>query len=66
MHKRIKELAIKAGGGPSKWYNDSDVLEYFAELIVRECMTINNQFVGHRIGEIDLDIVYKEHFGVEK
>ena len=40
MNKRIKELAIQAGGGPSKWYTDSDVLEYFAELIVRECMNL--------------------------
>jgi hypothetical protein len=37
MNERIKELAIQAGGGPSKWYTDPDVLEYFAELIAREC-----------------------------
>lgn len=38
----------------------------FAELIVKECSKVNNQFIGRRIGEIDLDLVYKEHFGVEK
>jgi hypothetical protein len=38
--KRIKELAERAGGGPSKWYTDPDVLEKFAELIVRECLAI--------------------------
>lgn len=38
--------------------------EYFARLLLRECSKLNNQFIGHRIGEIDLDMVYKEHFGV--
>ena len=37
MNKRIRELAVEAGGGPSVWYTDPDVLEYFAELIVRDC-----------------------------
>lgn len=37
MNYRIEELAIEAGGGPSKWYNDPNVLEKFAELIVQEC-----------------------------
>jgi hypothetical protein len=40
MNERILKLAVEAGGGPSKWYTDSDVLEYFAELIVRECSNI--------------------------
>ena len=39
--------------------------EKFAELIVRECSKVNNQYVGWRIGDIDLDMVYKEHFGVK-
>lgn len=37
MNKQIKELAIEAGGGPSKWYTDPGVLEYFAELIEEDC-----------------------------
>jgi hypothetical protein len=37
MNERIKELAEQAGGGPSIWYTDPDVLEYFAELIISEC-----------------------------
>lgn len=67
MNERIRELEKQS-------YVDADVgdgvyqkfsTEKFAELIVRECMDLNNQFVGRRIGEIDLDVVYKEHFGVE-
>ena len=68
MNKRIKELAEQAG---IDLYGDTGVeatqanLQELAELIVRECSKINDQFIGRRIGEIDLDIVYKEHFGVE-
>jgi len=40
MNERIKELAEQAGGGPSKWYTDPDVLEKFAELIVEECVEL--------------------------
>lgn len=40
--------------------------EKFAELIVRECAKVSNQYVGWRIGDIDLGMVYKEHFGVEE
>jgi len=36
MNERIRELAEQAGGGPSKWYTDPDVLEKFAELIRAE------------------------------
>ena len=36
MNERIKQLAEQAGGGPSKWYTDPDVLEKFAELIRAE------------------------------
>jgi len=41
MNERIKELAEQAGGGPSKWYTNPDVLEKFAELIVKDCMVIS-------------------------
>ena len=36
MNERIKLLAEQAGGGPSKWYTDPDVLEKFAELMTTE------------------------------
>ena len=72
MNERIKELALQATetfttyfdgrGNVTETYFDK---EKFAELIVRECSKVNDQFIGRRIGEIDLDLVYKEHFGVE-
>lgn len=41
MNERIKTLAIEAGGGPSKWYNDPNVLEKFAELILEEVAIVS-------------------------
>lgn len=73
MNKRIQELAIEAGGGPSRWYTDPDVLEYFSTLIVRECAMVAMQ----KQTENDLDGIVSEnpakdfaralikHFGVE-
>ena len=40
MNERIIELAEQAGGGPSKWYTDPDVLEKFAQLIISECAAL--------------------------
>lgn len=36
----------------------------FAKLIINECIKLNNQFIGHRIGEIDLEVIYKDHFKI--
>jgi len=65
MNERIRELAEQAGGGPSKWYTNPDVLEKFAQLIVRECAWLVN--------ENDISLPYgtfgeliKQHFGVEE
>ena len=70
MNERLKELALQAttyieptSNSGEGWIFDK---EKFAELIVRECSKVNDQFIGRRIGEIDLDLVYKEHFGVEE
>ena len=41
-------------------------IDVYTELVVQECSKVNNQYVGWRIGDIDLDVVYKEHFGVEE
>lgn len=38
----------------------------FAKLIIAECTKLNNQFIGHRIGEIDLELIYNEHFGIKQ
>jgi len=78
MNERIKLLAEQAGGGPSKWYTDPDVLEKFAELIVRECANFaynysyNEENVEHYRENGwdclpgDLRSEMKEHFGVEE
>ena len=71
MNERIKELAEQAGGGPSKWYTDPDVLEYFAELIVRECVAICQDVDGEdnidaKSGRQDCAVEIKEHFGVKE
>jgi len=69
MNERIKELAEQAGGGPSKWYTDPDVLENFAELIVQECcqIVLDCSIPGSN-NERDFVVTareIKQHFGVE-
>lgn len=76
MNKRIRELALQAMTATTnkfsagrEWSADEwrDFYDTkFAELIVNECSKVNNQFIGRRIGEIDLDLVYKDHFGVKE
>jgi hypothetical protein len=73
MNERIKELAEQAGGGPSKWYTNPDVLELFAELIIKECVDIVNKrkdaaidaewLVDEAMSNAVWDI--EEHFGVD-
>jgi hypothetical protein len=69
MSNRIEQLAeqciIVKHDSTGVSYEAGFDRKKFAELIVKECSKINDQFVGRRIGEIDLDIVYKEHFGVK-
>ena len=75
MNERIKQLAEQAWTMVSDEERARNELyeadtqrerrdQVFAELIVRECSKVNNQYVGWRIGDIDLDMVYKEHFGI--
>ena len=59
-------LKLVQAAGPGYSLADPEWVKKFAELIVRECSKVNNQYVGRRIGDIDLDMVYKEHFGVEE
>ena len=68
MDGRIKELAKQAGGGPSKWYTDEDVLEYFAQLIVKECAGVCEEYRGTEWGKAAECIgdSIKEHFGVKE
>jgi hypothetical protein len=74
MNSLIKQLAEQAGGGPSKWYTDPDVLEKFAELIVAECVELvsakrdlaieDGWNVDEAMSTAINDI--EEHFGVEE
>ena len=82
MNERIRELAQEAGGGPSKWYTNPDVLELFAELIVKECINEiayigkANEVFGDRTDRGGLNHILwttetaiekiREHFGVEE
>ena len=64
MNERIKEFAKQAGF--YKYGDDfEDIIEKFAELIVRECANVANSGIdpaeSHLIGN---DIL--EHFGVEE
>jgi hypothetical protein len=68
LNERIRQLALKAGGGLSciaeplehPWKFSERELEKFAELIVRECMT--NLYLN---GYDDAVIQIQKHFGVE-
>lgn len=76
MNKRIKELAVQAGGNPNykacryffppppNYIDPATVdLEKFAELIVKECCDI---FVELRTRPADLAVKdVKKHFGVD-
>jgi hypothetical protein len=80
MNERIRELLVKAGVinnnfnplAYEQWYLDS--LEKFAELIVRECMTICKEHPSRILSNnwnadaVAPDIVHRfeEHFGVEE
>jgi hypothetical protein len=80
MNERLKELADKSGFGPA-WYDPtiptSDIdrrwmdqrrLKEFAELIVRECCFVGEQYAEGLFDMKHYDFVnkkIKEHFGVE-
>jgi hypothetical protein len=68
MNERIKELARTShldvyglGKDRAKW---EDTLEKFAELIVAECVNINQQELSFNAFE-QLMNRYNDHFGVE-
>ena len=76
MNERIKELAEQAGMGPWGVGNDdnvSEIVEKFAELIIRESVAVADDYVKdctceehinckHRTSAIGRKI--REHFGV--
>jgi hypothetical protein len=70
MNERIKEFLtpkLKEWGGASG-DNFSEELEKFAELIVKECMTVGFNAVYNVEDDSNAIVVYteiKQHFGVE-
>jgi hypothetical protein len=66
MNLRIKELADEAFVTVSSdgYFSSGKFCEKFAELIVRECMKLNQDILCEDDPDY-LDKVYKEHFGVE-
>ena len=52
MNERIKELAIKA----NFLNKDEESIEYFAELIVRECVDICNKIYHSNYPDAELSI----------
>ena len=69
MNERIRQLAEEAELRATLLFNKEN-LERFAELIVKECVTVlNNRFMGDMNRE-DLEVRrciadVKQHFGVE-
>ena len=71
MNERIEGLWWKARIGYNNQSCDPEVLEKFAELIVRECVAICQDIDGEdnidaRSGRQDCAVEIKEHFGVEE
>ena len=74
MDQRIRKLLVEAGVinnnfnplAYEQWYLDS--LEKFAQLIVRECMGIAQEYDGAKLGGPGLIIAMRieQHFGVEE
>jgi len=69
MNERIRELAEQAGMGPMGIAFSSEIMQKFAELIVRECMTICDE-VQDKYGQYTFTARvckerFREHFGVE-
>jgi hypothetical protein len=71
MNERIEGLWWKARIGYNNQNCDPEVLEKFAQLIIRECADICQDIDGEdnidaRSGRQDCAVEIKEHFGVEE
>jgi hypothetical protein len=71
MNEKIIELAKEAGIHPANFEPDADLsgpLKKFAELIVRECMSIAQEYDGAKLGGPGLIIAMRieQRFGVEE
>ena len=69
MNERIRELAEKCVG--DRPYNNSFDYEEFAELIIRECMDLLEDYTtdvhvgGIQYNVVSADETLQKHFGVE-
>ena len=70
MNERVKELAEQARlipvGQPDGTSPYMDVLNHFAELIVRECASVVADAVDHREPASTYVGIIKRHFGVKE
>jgi hypothetical protein len=79
MNERIRELAVQArqeflklptGYTPEQVGMYPQLMEKFAELIVKECISALDEKIYRSIDgdgdEIWADLILKEHFGVEE
>ena len=70
MHKRIKELALQAGGSHYPDVGGKN-LEKFAELIVQDCINILSNykdkvvFMNEDVNPEHPILLIKKHFGME-
>ena len=71
MNERMREPFYTLMWKASIGYNDSwsqidpEVLEKFAELIVKECMKLNHDHFNDE-DPYTIDSLYRQHFGVEE
>jgi hypothetical protein len=73
MNERIRELAEQAGFFPelnwdhTGWHaaGHNNTFEKFAELIVRECCLLTQEY-QHRVTYYRADEIIMKHFGVEE
>jgi hypothetical protein len=69
MNERIKQLAEQAGMGPWGVGNDdnvSEIVEKFAELIVKECGVALSPMLRDMVSRGQAFDLIKRHFGVEE
>lgn len=68
MNTRILELAEQAGllGPSSRVGKAHEATEKFAELIVKECMTVCENFAERNDPTVSCYYDIKEHFGVKE
>jgi hypothetical protein len=66
MNKRITELAEQAGFFPTELTQVGPSVEKLAELIVREVLAVQEQFIAEGHNAWHLNKPTKQHFGVEE